>query len=109
MFLYNFVIVSNGNERRPEVIFNGRRLLPSPSLRDHLHYLAVFINFHAGSEEVLLNLGVDDSYQCSCRMEIIYNPNVTKFFLFLKEYFLCDIIYIEHFTWNIWIFEFWII
>ena len=30
-------------------------------------------------------------------------------FFFLKEYLLCDIIYIELFTRNIQIFEFWII
>ena len=30
--LLQYIYVSNGSERRPEVIFNGRRLLPSPSL-----------------------------------------------------------------------------
>ena len=31
----------------------------------------------------------------------IYNPNVTEFWFFLKEYLLCDIIYIELLTKNI--------
>ena len=55
MFLYKFVIVSTRNERRPEIIFNGRRLLSPLPFCDSPHYMAVIIYFHVGSEEVLLN------------------------------------------------------
>ena len=67
-----FVIVSTENKRKAEVILNGRRLLPFPSIpfpslsscdhphSDSIHYLCV------GSEEVLLIFfRVIDSYQCS--------------------------------------------
>ena len=57
-----FVMVQTGNERKPEAICNGRKLLFSCD-NPHsgcIHFLRV------GSEEVLLNFfGVIDSYQYS--------------------------------------------
>ena len=63
-----FVMVSTGNEIRPEVTkMGGDSFSPLPSC-DHPHYDCIHY-LHDGSEEVLLNffyfLGVSDSYQCS--------------------------------------------
>ena len=44
LFILNqFAIVSIGNERRPEVIFNGRRLLPFIPVTDPIIWLYSFI------------------------------------------------------------------
>ena len=53
MFFYHLVIATIGNESRPDVIFNLRRLLLFPLVTIPI-FLAVFMYFHVGSEEVLI-------------------------------------------------------